>query len=60
LRLASRIRRLNDRKENLEERISKSGSTGLLLSQMQRGMTEKQVEELTVFIAAVNTRKAAL
>ena len=34
----SKIRKLNDRKENLEERLSQTGSTGLLLTEMQRGV----------------------
>lgn len=58
--MASKIRRLNDRKDNLEERISKSGNSGLLLMEMQRGMLEKQVTELTSFIDVVGVRKAAL
>jgi hypothetical protein len=56
----SKIRKLNDRKENLEERLSQSGSTGLLLTEMERGIIEKHVTELDTFITAVTTRKAAL
>ena len=58
--MASRIRKLNDRKENLEERLSKTGSTGLLLTELQRGMLEKQVAEMDVFNTAIEARKAAL
>ena len=58
--MGSKLRKLNDRKENLEERAAKVGTTGLLLTEMERGMLEKQVEELGVFIAAVTARKAAL
>ena len=58
--MVSRIRKLNDRKENLEERLSKTGSTGLLLTELQRGMLEKQVAEMEVFNTAIEARKAAL
>lgn len=60
IEMGNRLRRLGDRKANLEERLSKSGSRGLLLTEMQRGLIEKQVAELTDFISAVETRKAAL
>jgi hypothetical protein len=58
--MRNKLRRLNDRKENLEERIGKSGNSGLLLMQMQRGLAEKQVAELDAFIAGVTARKTAL
>ncbi len=58
--MRNKIRRLNDRKENLEERIGKSGNSGLLLMQMQRSLAEKQVDELNTFIAGVEARKVAL
>lgn len=59
-KMGSKLRRLNDRKENLEERLGNAGNTGLLPLQMQRGLAEKQVEELNTFIAGVEARKAAL
>ena len=58
--MRNKLRRLNDPKENLEERIGKSGNMGLLLMQMQRGLAEKQVAELDAFIAGVTARKTAL
>ncbi|MES2649246.1 MAG: hypothetical protein V4717_20375 [Bacteroidota bacterium] len=58
--LVNKIRKLNDRKENLEESLAKTGSTGLLLTQLQRGMLEKQVAEIDLFVTAVETRKAAI
>ena len=58
--MGNKLRRLDDRKANLEERLSKTGSTGLLLTELQRAMTEKQVAEITDFISAIETRKAAL
>lgn len=58
--MQSKIRRLNDRKDNLEERLSKTGSVGLLMTEMHRGLIEKQVAEITAFITAVEARKAAL
>jgi hypothetical protein len=59
-KMASRIRRLNDRKENLEERLCNTGNTGLLLIEMRKGLAEKQVEAPDNFIATVQVRKTAL
>jgi predicted nucleic acid-binding Zn-ribbon protein len=58
--MASKIRRLNDRKDNLEERLAKSGSAGLLLMQLRKGIAEAQLAELNTFITGVTARKAAL
>jgi predicted nucleic acid-binding Zn-ribbon protein len=58
--MRSKIRRLNDRKDNLAERIAKSGNSGLLLIQLRKGLAEAQVTELNTFITGVTARKAAL
>jgi hypothetical protein len=57
--MASRIRRLNDRKENLEERLCNTCNKGLLI-EMHKGLAEMQVEALGSFIVGVEARKAAL
>ena len=41
-KLGSKLRRLNDRKENLEERLGNAGNTGLPPLQMQRGLAERR------------------
>ena len=55
--LTSRLRRLNDRKENLEERQSKSGAVALLDIEMELGLAAAQISVLDAFIDVVNTRK---
>ena len=55
-----KIRRLNDRKDNLNERIAKSGNSGLLLVQLRKGLAEAQVGELDAFITGVTARKVAI
>lgn len=58
--MGNKLRKLNDQKENLEERLGKSGTTGLLLSEMHRGRMEAELAELVIFVAAIEARKAAL
>jgi hypothetical protein len=58
--MRNKLRRLNDRKENLEESMGKRSNSRLLLMQMQRGLAEKQVAEPDAFIAGVTARKTAL
>jgi predicted nucleic acid-binding Zn-ribbon protein len=59
-KMAGRIRRLNDRKENLEEKLTNSGNSGLLLMEMRKEMAEVQITALNTFITGVEARKAAL
>ena len=56
----SRIRKLNDRKDNLEERKAKSGNNALLSNELERSRIEKQLAEIDVYVAALNGRKAEL
>jgi hypothetical protein len=58
--LISKLRRLNDRKENLEERLLKGGSAALLDTELDAGLLAAQVIEIDLFITAINTRKAEL
>jgi hypothetical protein len=58
--MRSKIRRLNDKKDNLNERIAKSGNSGLLQIQLRKGLAEAQVAELNTFITWVTAWKAAL
>jgi len=39
--MRNKLRRLNDRKENIEERISKSGNMGLLMMEMRQYFINK-------------------
>lgn len=59
-KMAGRIRRLNDRKDNLEERLANTGNSGLLMMEMRKALAEAQVAALNTFIAGVEARKAAL
>jgi hypothetical protein len=56
----SRIRRLNDRKDNLEERKAKSGNNALLSNELERSRNEKQIAEIDVYINAITVRKGEL
>jgi hypothetical protein len=56
----SRIRRLNDRKENLEERKAKSGNVALLATELEQSRIGLQIGEINAFIAAVTAHKATL
>lgn len=59
-KMAGRIRRLNDRKDNLEEKLANSGNSGLLLMEMRKEMAEAQIAALNTFITGLEARKAAL
>jgi hypothetical protein len=56
----NKIRRLNDRKENLEERKAKSGNVALLANELEQSRISQQIAEIDLFVAAVAARKAAL
>ena len=58
--MRGKIRRLNDRKDNLNERIAKSGNSGLLMMQLRKGLADAQVAALDAFITGVTARKAAI
>ncbi|HSC54079.1 MAG TPA: hypothetical protein VLC98_10675 [Phnomibacter sp.] len=56
----STIRRLNDRKENLEERKAKTGNLALLDNELEQSRNSLQITEIDDFIAAVEVHKATL
>jgi hypothetical protein len=58
--LQSKVRRLNDQRENLEERLEKSGAPAYLETELQAELSKKQVAEIDAFIAAINQRKTEL
>jgi len=58
--LESKLRRLNDRKDNLVERQQKGGNVSLLDFELDAALAAKQVDEITAYITAIATRKAAL
>ena len=58
--LDSKIRRLNDRKENLEERKYKTGNVALLDNELEQNRIDLQLTEIAAFISTVNTHKATL
>jgi len=58
--MRNKLRRLNDRKDNLEERLANTGNSGLLMMEMRKALAEAQVAALNTFIAGVEARKASL
>ncbi len=58
--MSSRLRRLNDRMENLEESRSRSGAVALLDTDFDRAMITAQLAEVNNFIAAIEARKTVL
>jgi hypothetical protein len=58
--LVSKLRRLNDRKDNLDERLLKGGNASLLDTELDAQLLQVQIAEIDVYLAAVATRKAAL
>jgi len=58
--LQNKLRRLNDKKENLLERMQKSGAAALLDTELEGALLEAQIAQVNLFITAVAERKAAL
>jgi hypothetical protein len=58
--MQSKVRRLNDQKENLEERLEKAGAAAFLDTELQTELSKKQVEEIDAFITSINQRKTEL
>jgi hypothetical protein len=58
--IISRLRRLNDRMENLEESRSKAGAVALLDNELERSTNDAQIEVMDEFLAAVTARKEAI
>jgi DNA repair protein RadC len=60
LDLQSKLRRLNDRKENLEERLQKTGAAALLDTELNAALLATQVVEINTYVTAITTRKGEL
>lgn len=58
--MQSKIRKLNDRKENLEERVGKSGTSSILENELDLMLLDKQIAEIELFMTAVTDRKSGL
>ncbi len=58
--LVSKLRRLNDRRDNLLDNLSNEGGAGLLDAALEVQLLQLQLAEIDKYIDAVNDRKAAL
>ncbi|MCW3091744.1 MAG: hypothetical protein JWP81_2813 [Ferruginibacter sp.] len=58
--MQSKLRRLNDRRDNLLERQQKGGNVALLDYELDAALADKQLNEITAYMTAISTRKAAL
>ena len=58
--LTNRLRRLNDRKENLEERQNRSGAVALLDNELELSLIAAQMAVFDSFADAVTDRKNAI
>ena len=58
--LIGKLRRLNDRKENLTERMQKGGNIALLDTELDATLIASQLVEIDTYIAVINTRKSSL
>jgi hypothetical protein len=55
-----KLRRLNDRKDNLEERLRKGGAAALLDTELDAALLAAQITEIDAYIAAIAAHKATL
>lgn len=58
--LEGKLRRLNDRKDNLVERQLKGGNVSLPDYELEASLAQKQVLEITAYLDEVAARKAVL
>lgn len=58
--LINKLRRLNDRKDNLNERMQKGGNISLLDAELDTVLIDRQMTEIDAYIAAVTAQKAKL
>jgi len=56
----SRLRRLNDRRENLEDSLKRGGSAALLDAELEAGLLVAQIAEIDAYLTAIATRRDAL
>jgi len=59
VKMVSELRRLNDRRENLEETVQKSGNASLMNLELTNSLLTIQVSEIDLYTAAVEDRKKA-
>jgi len=55
-----KLRRLNDRKDNLEERLRKGGAAALLDTELDAALLIAQITEIDAYLAAIAAHKATL
>ena len=60
VKLTDQLRRLNDKKCNLEARLRDAGSAALPDTELDAGLLQAQVAEIEAYIAEMEARKAAL
>jgi len=58
--LVSKLRRLNDQKDNLSDRLTNTGSYGLLDSALNLQLIQLQINEIESYITLVTNHKATL
>ena len=58
--MISKLRRLNDRKDNLEETLRRGGNASLLLTEMDAELVAIQVTKINEILAGVEARKGQL
>lgn len=56
----SKLRRLNDRKDNLNDTLTEGGNVVVLDTELEAKMISLQLAEIETYIAEVTTRKNAL
>jgi hypothetical protein len=55
-----KLRRLNDRKDNFEERLRKGGAAALLDTELDAALLVAQITEIDAYLAAITAHKATL
>jgi hypothetical protein len=58
--LVNKLRRFNDKKDNLTERLQKGGTAALLDTELDAGLLAAQLTEIDLYLAAIATHKATL
>lgn len=56
----SKLRKLNDRKDNLEERLQKGGNATLQDAQLEADLLDTQISLIDTYVADVKAHKATL
>lgn len=58
--LVHKLRRFNDKKDNLTERLQKGGAAALLDTELDAGLLTAQLTEIELYLTAIATHKATL